>query len=93
MLTVYQHRVPFFSVIMPTYNREALIERAVSSLFRQTEKDWELIIIDDGSNDNTNERIRRIIAENPKAPIRYSFHANRGTGLSRNAGLMQACGL
>ncbi|HRE57873.1 MAG TPA: glycosyltransferase family A protein [Candidatus Kapabacteria bacterium] len=93
MLTIYKNRVPFFSVIMPTYNRARLIERALQSLLAQTEKDWELIIVDDGSTDNTNELIRRFIADNPQCAMRYSYHSNRGTGLSRNAGLMQACGL
>ncbi|MFN5308085.1 MAG: glycosyltransferase family 2 protein [Candidatus Kapaibacterium sp.] len=93
MLTIYKNRVPFFSVIMPTYNRAQLIERALQSLLAQTEKDWELIIVDDGSTDNTNELIRRFIADNPQYAVRYSYHSNRGTGLSRNAGIMQACGM
>ena len=79
MLTIYHNRVPFFSVIMPTYNRAALLERALQSLLAQTEKDWELIIVDDGSTDNTNELIRRFIALNPQTPIRYCYHSNRCT--------------
>jgi len=40
---------PFFSIIVTTYNRAHLLKRAINSLVLQTEKDWEAIIVDDGS--------------------------------------------
>jgi glycosyltransferase involved in cell wall biosynthesis len=48
---------PFFSVILTSYNRSALLVRALNSLISQTEKDWEAIIIDDGSTDDTAVRV------------------------------------
>ena len=44
---------PFFSIIIPTYNRSALIKEAINSVINQSFKDFELIIVDDGSTDNT----------------------------------------
>ena len=48
---------PFFSVIITAYNRSALLVRALDSLISQTENNWEAIIIDDGSTDDTARRI------------------------------------
>ena len=44
---------PFFSVIVPTYNRASFIHIAIQSVIQQSFTDWELILIDDGSTDNT----------------------------------------
>jgi glycosyltransferase involved in cell wall biosynthesis len=49
--------IPFFTVIVTTYNRELLLKRALDSLVAQTEKDWEAVIVDDGSTDNTYELV------------------------------------
>ena len=54
---------PFFSVIITTYNREILLQRAIYSLLSQKETDWECIIIDDGSSDNSELVIKKIIFE------------------------------
>ncbi|MBK9042499.1 MAG: glycosyltransferase family 2 protein [Saprospiraceae bacterium] len=57
---------PFFSVIIPTYNRVTLLQNAVRSVLNQTIRDWQLVIVDDGSTDSTKnylhslEGIRRI---------------------------------
>ncbi|MBL8000120.1 MAG: glycosyltransferase, partial [Candidatus Kapabacteria bacterium] len=50
-ISPYVGSIPFFSVILCTYNRATLIHRAIDSLLHQTESDWELLIVDDGSND------------------------------------------
>jgi len=48
-----------FSIILPTYNRANLVGRAIESVLRQTYPNWELIIIDDGSTDNTKEVLKK----------------------------------
>lgn len=87
----YANRIPFFSVLMCTYNRAQLLPRAITSLLAQTETDWELIIIDDGSTDNTFEVLQPYILKHEN--IRYMYQQNRGLGSSRNAGVLAACGL
>ena len=54
------------SVIMPAYNAEKTIEEAVTSVISQTEKDWELIVIDDGSIDNTAEILTKLSREDKR---------------------------
>ena len=54
--------MPFFSVIIPTYNRAHLIEKAVKSLLNQTFNDFEIIIVDDASSDNTEDVVKKINA-------------------------------
>jgi glycosyltransferase involved in cell wall biosynthesis len=82
--------VPFFSVILTTFNRENLIERAINSLLKQIEPDWELIISDDGSTDGTSEKIKYYINNYPN--IIYTNHENSGPGFSKNQGIALAHG-
>ena len=77
------------SVILPTYNRAPFIKRSVESILRQTFGDFELIIVDDGSTDSTEEIVRSIT--DPR--IVYVRHSpNRGAAVSRNEGLKLATG-
>ena len=62
---------PFFSIIIPTYNRAQIITKTIESVINQNFKDWELIIIDDGSTDNTSKIINAILLEEPR--IKYFF--------------------
>ncbi len=82
--------VPFFSVIIATYNRANLIPRAIDSLINQTESDWEAIIVDDGSTDNTYTRISSYLKTFPG--ISYIGQQHKGGIYSKNAGIMTACG-
>ena len=50
-----------FSIILPTFNRAHMIHEAIKSVFNQTYKNWELIIVDDGSTDKTKEVIDKYI--------------------------------
>jgi glycosyltransferase involved in cell wall biosynthesis len=69
---------PSVSVILPTWNRAALLREAVQSVFAQTQRDWELIIVDDGSTDDTraylktlpHDRVRVILHEHCANPAR-----------------------
>ena len=79
---------PCISVIIPTYNRRALIGRAVDSALNQTEKDIEVIIADDGSTDGTAELFS--MAQDPR--VRYLPLRHRGACAARNAGLEAARG-
>lgn len=91
MISVYPQRIPLFSVIVCTYNRAHLLPRALESLCKQTETDWEAIIVDDGSTDETQSIIKEYCAHYPA--IRSIYHSNRGLSASRNAGVLAACGM
>ncbi len=77
------------SVIIPTYNRAGLIKRSIRSVLDQTYQDFEIIIVDDGSTDDTKTVIESI--SGPK--IRYIRHEiNRGPSAARNTGIKNANG-
>jgi glycosyltransferase involved in cell wall biosynthesis len=79
---------PFFSIVMPVYNREKLIGIAVESVLQQTFVDWELIIIDDGSTDNTKDIIKGFKDER----IKYHYQVNQERSIARNNGISKAKG-
>ncbi len=79
----------FFSVIICTYNRAHVISRAINSLLDQSCKDWECLIIDDGSTDETKRIISPYLRNNK---FRYLPHTHRGCALSKNAGMEAAKG-
>ncbi len=83
--------IPFFSVIITTYQRAHLIERALRSLLEQTEGDWEAIVVDDGSTDGTEHIVQRYAADD--ARIRYVRVDHGGSAKARNAGVRTARGL
>jgi glycosyltransferase involved in cell wall biosynthesis len=70
------------AVVIPTHNRRPLLERALASVYAQTRAAQEVIVIDDGSTDDTRERLRR---RYPQA--RYLWQANRGVSSARNRGI------
>jgi MoaA/NifB/PqqE/SkfB family radical SAM enzyme len=73
-----------FSIIMPVWNRANLVSRAIDSVLAQTFKDFELIIIDDGSEDNLQEVVRPYLSEKV---FFYRFRRNRGLSAARNYGI------
>lgn len=81
---------PFFSVIICAYNRAYLLPRALNSLLAQTETDWEAIIVDDGSTDDTYSVAMRLVEQ--REQFRYMKHRNRGVGYSRTVGIYAAFG-
>jgi len=80
----------FFSVIIPTYNRAAFIRETVDSVLAQLFRDFEVIIVDDGSKDNTEELIQDCFGQNGK--VRYYKKENGERGAARNYGLEKATG-
>lgn len=74
--------MPFFSVIIPSYNRATILPRAIESILKQTFTDWELIIVDDGSIDTTKE----LVSSYKDSRIQYVFQKNKGVCAARNNG-------
>ena len=83
------HR-PVVSIILCTFNRAGLIARAIDSVLRQDFKSFELIVIDDGSSDETYGVVLQIAREDSRCI--YMCHHNRGLSASRNAGISLARG-
>jgi len=81
--------VPYFSIVIATYNRAGLIRRALKSLIAQTETDWEAIIIDDGSTDDTQNQISEYLNS---GNIRYFKFEHKGMVHAKNAGIHAAKG-
>jgi glycosyltransferase involved in cell wall biosynthesis len=79
------------SVIVPTYNREKTISRTIDSVLNQTYKNFELIIIDDGSTDNT-EKIVKNYQKRYKEIIYIKYNQNKGANFARNLGIQKAKG-
>lgn len=80
----HNNLIPTFTIIMPTYNRAKLLPRAIKSILTQTFKDFEFIIIDDGSTDNTEEVIKLF---NDKRIIYKKLSQNKGCNFARNYAL------
>lgn len=78
-----------FSIIIPTYNRAWCIERAIKSILAQDFQGWEMIIVDDGSTDNTREIVEKYLSD---TRIKYFFKENGGVGSARNLGIKNAKG-
>lgn len=80
--------MPLFSIITPTYNRANFIARTIESVLNQSFLDWEHIIIDDGSTDNTKDIVNAFKDER----IRYIYQDNQERSAARNNGIKQARG-
>ncbi|MFA6216035.1 MAG: glycosyltransferase [Candidatus Omnitrophota bacterium] len=82
-----ENKVPLVSVLIPTYNRADTISESIDSVLAQTSKDFEIIIIDDGSIDNTRE-----VLEAYENKIDYYYKDNGGESSARNFGVKKARG-
>ena len=81
-----------FTVFTPTFNRKDLLPRLYQSLKKQTFRDFEWVIVDDGSTDGTNELIDQYIGENNGFPIVYKWTENGGKPKAVNSGVTMARG-
>jgi glycosyltransferase involved in cell wall biosynthesis len=80
--------MPRFSVVIPTYNRADFISKTISSVLAQAFTGFELIVVDDGSSDNTTE----VVETFNDSRIRYFKQSNKERGAARNFGVSQASG-
>lgn len=78
---------PSISVIIPTFNRAAMLAEAIHSVLAQSERDFELIIVDDGSTDGT-----RALCAKLGAALQYFYQEHRGVSAARNLGIKYAQG-
>jgi glycosyltransferase involved in cell wall biosynthesis len=79
--------IPSVSVVIPTYNRQLFLRKAIESVLSQKFSDFELIVVDDGSTDDTAEMVRGYGGQ-----IRYIYQANAGPSSARNSGIAEARG-
>lgn len=79
--------MPFFSIVIPTYNRARLLEETLASVFAQEETDYEVLVVDDGSTDDTLETLARYGER-----VRVLKQQNAGPGAARNLGIQEARG-
>ena len=84
--------VPKVSVIIPTHNREAFIREAIDSVISQSYSDWEIIIIDDASEDGTEKIVKEYTRTEPRIKY-FKNEKNLGIAKSRNRGLELANGI
>ncbi|MCK6601562.1 MAG: glycosyltransferase [Bacteroidetes bacterium] len=82
--------MPAVSIIIPCYNYGHFLGEALDSVLNQTFQDWEAIIVDDGSTDNSKEVA--VAYENKDSRFRYIFQSNSGTSAAKNNGLKNASG-
>ena len=82
------------SVIIPTYNRASFIERCIKSLVEQTYRPLEVLIVDDGSQDNTFKIIQKLVGdfESKDFKILYFYQENMGAPYARNKGIQESSG-
>jgi glycosyltransferase involved in cell wall biosynthesis len=83
---------PLVSVILPTHNRSALLRRAVTSIVKQSYTDWEIILIDDGSSDDTPAVVEQLQRELGAQKLRAMRISSGGVCVARNIGLKAASG-
>ncbi|WGD35757.1 glycosyltransferase family 2 protein [Olleya sp. YS] len=82
---------PLVSIITPMFNSEAFIEDTINSVLNQTYTDWELILIDDCSTDNTVTIAEEFISKHPNIKLQKN-QTNAGAAVSRNKGIYEANG-
>lgn len=83
--------LPLVSIVTPSYNSASYIQETVASIRKQTHTNWEHIIIDDCSNDQTPELLKEIAKQDPRVTVIF-LEKNSGSAVARNRGIEQAKG-
>lgn len=83
-------QMPLVSVIIPCYNQEQYLEECLQSVLAQTFREWECIIVNDGSTDKTEQTAKKWIEKDPR--FVYVYKENGGLSSARNSGLQAAKG-
>lgn len=78
------------SIIIPVYNAEKYLEKCIISIVKQNYNNWELLLIDDGSTDNSSSICKQFISNDKR--IKYIRQSNKGVSIARNTGLTHASG-
>ncbi len=81
------HESPLVTVVIPTYNRASYVCEAIDSVLNQTYADYEIIVVDDGSTDNTREALKQY-----RDKIKYIYQENSGVSAARNTGIKNSIG-
>lgn len=82
---------PKVSIVLPTYNRSTFLPATFAAILAQGVQSWELLVVDDGSTDDTREVVARMAASVPQI-VKYVFQANQGAYGARNTGVAMATG-
>jgi len=82
--------MPFFSIVIPVYNRAGLFKQTIQTLFDQEFTDFEIIVIDDGSTDEIKELVSQLTLQH--ANLKYFYQQNSERGCARNNGIQRAQG-
>jgi glycosyltransferase involved in cell wall biosynthesis len=80
----------FFSIVLPTYNRSTRVIATIKSVQDQSFQDWECIVVDDGSTDDTSNVVKKLAKEDPR--IKYIYQDNAERSVARNNGIDHASG-
>ena len=82
--------MPLISVIVPCYNQAQYLDECLQSVLDQTYNNWECIVVNDGSSDNTEEVAKKWVEKDSR--FKYVCQRNKGVSAARNKGMMQAKG-
>jgi glycosyltransferase involved in cell wall biosynthesis len=82
------------SVIVPTFNRAMIVTRAIASILKQTYPVHEIVVVDDGSTDHTEEALQKFLGlvNDENVPVRYVTQKQQGVAAARNTGIAHATG-
>ncbi|MDX1371056.1 MAG: glycosyltransferase family A protein [Nitrososphaeraceae archaeon] len=89
-MRINKEKIDLFSIILPSFNRAKFLPRVISSISQQTIENWELIIVDDGSTDDTELIVHNLAKDEPR--IRYVYQENLERSAARNHGIKEARG-